>query len=156
MLVGTSEIDTTSDLPNGEYQVTSVVDGDTIKIDHNGQIKSIRLIGIDTPELHDPRKKVECFAQEAANIVDEKISEHYVYLESDNSQDDKDKYSRYLRYVFLDDKTNLNLWLVENGFAYEYTYDVPYVYQTDFVQAEDDARQNNVGLWDPKTCDGER
>ena len=144
-----------SDLPDGYYQVVDVVDGDTIKVDNNRQKETIRLIGIDTPELHDPRKEVECFALQATNVVEDKIGNLEVYLESDLSQSDTDKYDRYLRYVFLND-TNINLWLIENGFAYEYTYDVPYKYQTEFMQAENNARLTNAGLWDMATCAGQR
>jgi micrococcal nuclease len=156
LILGPNQINAMTDLPDGNYEVVDVVDGDTIKINNNGTMESIRFIGIDTPELHDPRKEVECFAQEASNIVEEKLSGQIVYLESDNSQNDKDKYDRYLRYIIMSDETNLNLWLIKNGFAYEYTYDLPYNYQIDFVHAENDARLNNVGLWNMGTCAGER
>src|SRR4051812_9874016 len=47
--------------------VTSVVDGDTIKVRlDSGQTITVRLIGMDTPEIHHPTKPVQCFGQEAA------------------------------------------------------------------------------------------
>ena len=43
-------------------KVTKVVDGDTIDVEINGKTERLRLIGIDTPETVDPRKKVQCFS----------------------------------------------------------------------------------------------
>lgn len=146
---------TETGLPDGYYDVVDVVDGDTIKIELNGEKVGIRLIGIDTPELHDPRKEVECFALQASNVMEDKVGGMEVYLESDSTQADKDKYDRYLRYIELDEE-NVNKWLIENGYAYEYTYNVPYKYQEEFEKAENFARNNAVGLWNINTCGGER
>ena len=52
-----------------------------------------------------------------------------VLLQGDDTQDDRDRYGRLLRYVFLPGGININELLVENGFAHEYTYDNPYLYQ---------------------------
>jgi micrococcal nuclease len=46
----------------GPFPVTKVSDGDTIWVNNDGEPEKVRLIGMDTPELHDPRKPVECFA----------------------------------------------------------------------------------------------
>jgi micrococcal nuclease len=73
-------------------------------------------------------------------------------LQSDPSQEDKDKYNRLLRYVFLEDGTNLNLLLISEGYAHEYTYDVPYALQKEFQTAEKSARENEKGLWSPTAC----
>ena len=43
-------------------EVIRVIDGDTFEI--NGGIK-VRLIGVDTPEMKNKNKTVDCFAQEA-------------------------------------------------------------------------------------------
>ena len=49
------------------YTVTRAVDGDTIHVTGPGGSHDIvRLLGINTPETHDPRKPVECFGPEAA------------------------------------------------------------------------------------------
>jgi micrococcal nuclease len=50
----------------GPFVVTKVVDGDTIWVDNSGQRQNIRMIGLDTPQPVDPRKPVQCFAQEAS------------------------------------------------------------------------------------------
>ena len=43
----------------GPFPVTKVSDGDTIWVNENGERVKIRMIGLDTPELHDPRKPVQ-------------------------------------------------------------------------------------------------
>jgi micrococcal nuclease len=113
---------------------------------------TIRLIGVDTPETVDPRKPVECFGKEATNKILELLSTKIVVLEEDQSQGDKDKYGRLLRYVFLPDGTNVNKELILQGFAYEYTYDLPYRYQDEFKKAQISARESKRGLWADNAC----
>ena len=128
-------------------KVTSIVDGDTIKVQQNGVVNTVRLIGINTPETKDPRKEVECFGAEATLHLKNLIENKSVQLESDSTQGDTDRYGRLLRYVFLDDGTNINLKMIEDGYAYEYTYSKPYYYQNDFIEAEEYARENQLGFW---------
>ncbi len=46
--------------------IASITDGDTVRVVMpSGANEPVRLIGIDTPELRDPRRGVECFAAEA-------------------------------------------------------------------------------------------
>ncbi len=45
--------------------------------------------------------------------------------------------------------------MLHDGFAAEYTYDLPYRYQADFQAAETDARSRSRGLWAASTCSGE-
>lgn len=134
------------------YIVEKVVDGDTIKVKMDGELKTIRLIGLDTPEVVDPRKTVECFGQEASNKAKEILNGQKVKLEIDNSQGDQDKYGRLLRYVYLEDNTFFNKWMIENGYGHEYTYEIPYAYQSEFQEAENFARENKLGLWSDDAC----
>ena len=138
------------------YPVVKVVDGDTIDVNIDGKIERLRLIGIDTPETVDPRKSVQCFGKEASNKAKELLSGQLVSLEADESQGERDKYKRLLRYVFLVNGTNFNLYMISEGFAHEYTYDQPYKYQSEFKQAEIEARNNSKGLWSPETCPGNK
>lgn len=129
------------------YEVVKVVDGDTIDISLNGKVERLRLIGINTPETVDPRKPVECFGREASAKAKVILTGQKVALESDSSQDERDKYNRLLKYVFLEDGTNFNLLMIREGYAYEYTYDLPYKYQAEFKQAQKEAEENKAGLW---------
>ncbi len=146
-----------SDIESKEgYQVIKVVDGDTMDVNIDGKIERLRLIGIDTPETVDPRKDVQCFGKEASNKARELLQGKFVTLESDDSQSVRDKYKRLLVYVFLPDGTNFNKFMIEEGYAYEYTYDSAYKYQSEFKEAQINAQSSNKGLWNPSTCSGVR
>jgi micrococcal nuclease len=136
--------------------VVKVVDGDTVDVNLDGQEVRLRLIGINTPESVDPRRPVECFGREASDTAKELLSGQTVRLEADTSQDDRDRYDRLLRYVWLPDGRMFNYEMVAQGYAYEYTYNTPYKYQAEFKQAEQAAREGQAGLWAPSTCAGEQ
>ena len=128
-------------------EVIQVVDGDTIRVLLDGKDETIRFIGIDTPETVDPRKPVQCFGKQASDFIKAKLTGKQVFLQNDITQTDRDKYQRLLRYVFLPDGTNVNLLLIQQGYAHEYTYDVPYQYQAEFKASQQDAVAHNRGLW---------
>jgi len=137
---------------NKLYKVAKVIDGDTISLDINDKTEVIRLIGVNTPETVDPRKPVECFGQEASQKAKELLNDKSVSLESDPTQGERDKYERLLRYVFLENGTNFNKLMISEGYAYEYTYNLPYKYQEEFKQAQQQAEQNKRGLWADDAC----
>ncbi len=134
------------------YSVVRVVDGDTIVVSVGNKDEKVRLVGINTPETVDPRKVVECFGKEASEKIKSLLEGNQVLLKSDSSQSDRDRYGRLLRYVYLLDGSFINLTLVEQGYAYEYTYHVPYKFQKEFKKAEIDARVNKRGLWADGAC----
>lgn len=136
-----------SQSPQKTYSVVRIVDGDTIDVSIDGKVDRLRMIGINTPETVDPRKPVECFGVEASNKAKSFLSGKKVSLESDTSQGERDKYDRLLRYIFLEDGTNLNLLMIKQGYAYEYTYGVPYKYQSEFKKAQAEAIDGKIGLW---------
>jgi micrococcal nuclease len=136
------------------YSVVSVVDGDTIKINIDGTTTTLRLIGIDTPETVDPRKPVQCFGKEASNKAKELLSNKKVRIEKDSTQGDLDKYGRLLVYIWRDDGLFYNDYMIRQGYAHEYTYSTPYKYQAQFKADEKYARENQLGLWSPNTCNG--
>jgi micrococcal nuclease len=146
----------TADVSETAYQVVAVADGDTVKVTIDGKTESIRLIGVDTPETRDPRKKVQCYGKEASAYTSSTLLGRTVRLAADESQDNRDKYGRLLRYVFLGDGMNFNLQLIAEGYAYEYTYKIPYEYQAEFKEAQATAEANQKGLWSPATCSGHR
>lgn len=133
-------------------RVAKVIDGDTIQVFMNSKTETIRLIGIDTPETVDPRKPVQCFGKQASDKAKEILSGESVSLENDPTQGDRDKYGRLLRFVFLEDETDFGKFMIREGYAHEYTYAIPYKYQTEYKQAEKDARDSGRGLWSPFAC----
>lgn len=130
--------------------VIKVVDGDTIDVEINGQNFVVRFIGIDTPETVDPRRPVGCFGKEASGKTKELLSGKQVILQKDVS--DTDKYNRLLRYVFLPLDSGqmlfVNDYLVRTGYAKVITYPPDVKYSKQFLEAQIEARQKNLGLWD--------
>ena len=123
-------------------QVRRVVDGDTVVLTSG---ERVRYIGMDTPELHHPRKPVQPYAREAMeynrNLVEGKV----IRMEFD--VDRYDRYGRLLAYVYLSDGTFVNAELVRQGYAQLLTIP-PNVKHTDlFVKFQREARENNRGLW---------
>ena len=49
-----------------QYRVVQVLDGDTVVVQRDGGAETIRLLGVDTPETHHPRKPVQCYGPEAS------------------------------------------------------------------------------------------
>jgi len=122
-----------------------------IRPNHNLQFA----IGIDTSETVDPRKPVECFGREASARAYELLDGQAVLLEEDPSQGDVDRYGRALRYIWMADGRLFNLEMLAQGYAFEYTYNLPYKYQAQFKQAERDAGEQGRGLWAPDACNGQ-
>ena len=113
-----------------------VVDGDTIHL--NGE--KIRFTGIDTPEL-----KQTCLKEgikdpcgvTAKQILNNKIGNNDVECISEGI----DKYKRTLAECFVNNES-LSSYLVRSGYAFAYRR-----YSKKFVQDEDYARINKIGMW---------
>ena len=134
------------------YRVIRVIDGDTVIIKIGNKAETVRLIGINTPETVDSRRPVECFGIEASIKAKEILSGESVRLEEDKLAGKRDKYGRLLKYIFLENGTNFNEMMIREGYAYEYTYDLPYKYQSEFRQAEKEAKEMKKGLWTQGVC----
>ena len=142
--------------PSKLYPVTSVVDGDTIKTIIDGHNITIRLLGINTPEVVDPRKPVECYGPEASAETKSLITGKSVLLSLNPNYERVDMYGRLLAYVRLMDPNDssttslfVNEFLVKQGYAYEYTFNEknPYQYQKQFKADELEAKNAKRGLW---------
>jgi micrococcal nuclease len=133
--------------------VEKVIDGDTIKVLINSKEDAVRLIGIDAPETVDPEKPAQCFGKEASEKAKEILTGKTIILESDPTQGDRDEYDRLLRYVFLQDGTNFNKFMISEGYAYEYTFKGnPYKCQSEFKNVEKKSQENKKGLWADGIC----
>lgn len=144
-----SETSKTSEKKEDLVLVKRVVDGDTIELE-SGQ--KVRYIGIDTPETVSPEKPVQCFGKEASDKNKSLVEGKKIRLEKDVSE--TDKYSRLLRYIYLEDGTFINLLLVKEGFARSSTYPPDVKHQEEFKKAEEEARTSGKGLWASSTCNG--
>jgi len=144
---------------NNFYPVTKVTDGDTFEVEIDGKKGKVRMLGIDTPEkwesnkldkdaerTKNDKKTIQKLGDLASQYTKKLISGKKVRLEPDPINDDRDRYGRLLRYVYLEDGTFVNLRIVEDGFANAYTK-FPIIKKDEFVSAERKARENKRGLW---------
>ena len=125
--------------------IANVVDGDTIKIEN----KKIRLFGIDAPE-----KKQKCrkpwltisfltfnkdypCGEISTLKLKKKINNKFITCKSTNI----DRYKRFIAECFKD-KTNINRWMVRNGYAVAYRK-----YSKKYLVFENLAKDDELGLW---------
>jgi len=130
----------------GLYAIDHFVDGDTVAIQMNGQLETVRFIGIDTPETHEPNTPVQCYGPAAAAYTRNRIGTQRVRLVADSRSTNRDRYNRLLRYVYLADGTNLDQELVAKGYAFAYL-SFPFTKSDDFAAAQASAQKDKRGLW---------
>jgi len=114
-------------------KIDRIIDGDTIVSNKT----SIRLLGINTPE------RGEKYYQEAKEFLEGLLLNKTVKLEF--GKDKYDKYDRLLAYVFLDEE-NINLKLIEKGFANYYFYSGKDKYSNDLLDAWSFCIKKNINL----------
>jgi endonuclease YncB( thermonuclease family) len=161
----------------GEFHLTKVTDGDTIRVD--GLDSALRLLGDDTEETfkndHDrrgadtdfaaylatkrgeskhPVKAATPLGEDAKNFAKQFFHGHTkVRLERDDPREIRDRYERYLAYVFVEKDgkwLNYNVECVRAGMSPYFTkYGYSRRFHDEFVAAEAEARAARVGIWDP-------
>ena len=125
--------------------VIRVVDGDTVIARlGNGGIEKIRLLGVDTPEVVDPRKPVQCFGHAASAFTKSRLTGKRVSLELDAEQ--RDKYGRLLAYVILDGN-RYNDELLERGYGRFLVIPPNGSHARTMLREELTARAARRGLW---------
>lgn len=135
------------------------VDGDTIIVRFDGKSEEtkIRLLGVNTPETVDPRRPVECFGKEASQFTDSMVTGKRIRLDADPLADDVDKYGRLLRNVILEDGTDFDAQLVSQGYAYAYiSFPLNPARKAQLRRLQNEAQAAQRGLWNPKTCNGQK
>ena len=130
------------------YKVVEIIDGDTIKVKIGTKIETVRLLGIDTPEIGGSKER-SCYGEEAKRKTKEILENKFVYLIPEPLVLDRDKYNRLLRYVFLEDGLFVNAYLVKQGFAFNYIYE-PYEFMKYFDFLEKQAKEAKLGIWSEK------
>ncbi|MFN3477335.1 MAG: thermonuclease family protein [Candidatus Methylomirabilales bacterium] len=123
-------------------KVKRVIDGDTILL-QNGE--RVRYIGINAPEVNHSPRGAEPLGREAKEANRRLVEGKRVRLEFDSER--RDKYGRLLAYVFLEDGTFVNGWLVERGLAKAVSYPPNLKYQDLLKKLEQEARKKQLGVW---------
>lgn len=137
---------TTGDNQPGLYSINHFVDGDTIAVNMNGKTESVRLIGVDTPETHKPNTPVQCYGPAAAAYTKNLIGHSQVRLQADSESDNRDRYGRLLRYVYVPDGRLVENELIKNGYGFAYTQ-FAFSKASEFRALQDEAQAAHKGLW---------
>jgi len=138
------------EMVDGVFDLVRVKDGDTIVVsDQSGEI-TLRLLGIDTPEMRDSRPIVRDFAERAKRFVIDILADKQVLLGLDPvnaSKQHLDRYGRLLAYVYTaDDSTHVNEEIIRQGYGFSFVK-YPCLYTDYFSALEREARNLKVGLW---------
>jgi micrococcal nuclease len=147
-----AEVAEPSFAPTGATQlavVESVVDGDTINVDIDGETYALRYIGMDTPEVDAADPAVKQFADAASAANAALVEGEEVFLEQDISE--TDQFGRLLRDVWVIDPSGemvlVNLELVRRGYAQVATFPPDVKYVDLLTDAQDSARAEGLGMW---------
>jgi micrococcal nuclease len=129
--------------------VTKITDGDTIQVNSDGTKLKVRLYGIDAPEMERRNKRTgavskqgQPYGEEAFRTLEGKVARQQVRLDVM----DIDKYKRLVALVSVGDR-NINRELVVEGAAWAYKKYLDRPYASEFIGAEEEARQAGRGLW---------
>jgi endonuclease YncB( thermonuclease family) len=121
-----------------------VTDGDTIKVRFKGRTRSVRLIGIDTPEVYGG---VECGGKQASRSMKRMLDPgDRVKLVRDRTQDRKDRYGRLLRYVKRKGR-DVGKRQIRKGWAKVYVYERPFKRLRSYRKARRKAQRADRGVW---------
>lgn len=131
--------------------VIRVTDGDTIKLDSN---HTVRILGIDTPELSRKGNPAEPFSAEATQFATDHLLNKTIKLESSLIDGNDDHFGRLLRFIWFEDENGE--WLlfeeemIKRGLAsvMDVNADMPHVER--LKKAEATAKAANLGIWSVK------
>jgi len=133
-----------------EGVVAKVSDGDTIHLkDGLGTKVKVRLYGIDAAETEKSNKKTgriskpgQPYGEEAFQALKSMIYRKQVKLEIMAI----DQYKRSVGIVWLNGK-NINQEMVAKGWAWAYRQYLDRPHASEYIQAEEQARDKRLGLW---------
>lgn len=130
-----------------EVKFAEKVDGDTAKFDFNGEVITVRFLGIDTPETVHPTKAEEPFGKEASDFTEESLQNaNKIELQYDTHAPKTDQYNRHLAWIWVDDSL-LQAKLLEKGLAKTYMLQDNYAYAGILQESEENARMQKKGIW---------
>lgn len=130
-----------SELPTGT--VSSIVDGDTLRLVVDGRELRVRLTGIDTPEVY---PDVECYGPEATEAL-ATYAPVGSTLAFEYDVEQRDQYGRELMYLYTLDGQFINYLLVREGYATELHYQPNTRYRDLILDSEQFASEVGLGLW---------
>ena len=156
--------------PEGGVEVTviDVVDGDTVDVAYaNGTQDTVRLLGVDSPEVRSPNDPAEftgvptteagerCLRRAGANAsayAVDRLADESVTLAFDPQSERRGYYGRLLAYVFVDGES-FNHALLREGHAR--VYDTTFTERERYERTAAAARADRRGLWSCVDADGD-
>lgn len=131
-----------------------VVDGDTmkLKLDETGEIITLRLLLVDTPESVKKGVEPQPYSIEASNFTKNTLlSGDTVYIEYDEG-DKTDKYGRHLGYLWFYSNDDCNWQMFNEKLISEGYARVGYIYSqkrylNKLYKAQDYAKLNKLNIW---------
>lgn len=128
-------------------KVLSVMDGDTIKVKYKGEIKKVRYLLVDAPEMYHKKLGEQPFGREAQTRNREILNNAKdVALEFDVG-DKEDKYGRLLAYVYADGKSVQEQLIREGLVRVGYIYKPNTKYLDKFKKIQEKAKNEKKGIW---------
>ena len=134
---------------NSKQNVTlsRVIDGDTLKLYYKDKEETFRLLLVDTPETKHPTKGVEPYGKEASHMTTNLVESASQLSIKFDKGDRKDKYGRYLVYLYTDGKM-VNNELVRNGLArVKYVYKPNNTYEGMLKESQRKAQAEKLNIW---------
>jgi endonuclease YncB( thermonuclease family) len=130
--------------PAGQFKITKVYDGDTVKAVGHDIIIKVRLVGIDAPETsHGKRIPGQPYGQRSKKYLTRLVLNKTVDVKGYGLG----PYNRTLGVVYLDGR-NINLEMVKAGLAEVYQGRPPRGLDIGpYWQAERDAKRAQRGMW---------
>lgn len=128
-------------------RVIRVIDGDTVKVNlMPGPRRSVRILGIDTPEVYGGE---ECGGREASRSAREYLPRgSIVKLISDTTQAREDRYNRLLRYVHKRNGFDVGRGQLRRGWAKVYVFNNnPFKRTRSYRETQAEARSARRGIW---------
>lgn len=123
------------------------IDGDTAKFDVEGEIVTVRFIGINAPEIAHDGNEAEAYGDEASNFTTSKLQNaKKIELEFDEKAGKTDKYDRTLAWVWIDGELLQDLLIKEGLSTTKYLKD-NYKYASQLKISEIDAKTQKIGIW---------
>jgi micrococcal nuclease len=134
-----------------------VIDGDTLRVRVSSRRQiTVRLIGIDTPEIKRPGGAVECGGTPASSYMRRIAFQggrgRLVTLVGDPSQHAIDRYGRTLAYLDARGKGDLGRLMLRSGWASVYVFEDPFARLGRYQAAAGQAEARRVGVWN--RCNG--
>jgi endonuclease YncB( thermonuclease family) len=119
-------------------------------VQHQGAPETVRLIGVDTPEMNDPRPSVNRFAEESKWFTERVALNQQLRMDVQKPPKERDRYGRLLAFAYRQDGALINRMIIREGFGFAYLkYPFDSLMMEQFANEERDARENMRGLWGP-------